>query len=206
MPSERGLYRYWKDGELQPIDEPWQYDASANTGLLTGQRIVGGETLLDVEAGYRDRHCIRLALTWTQDGQAQRWRYLRGSHTLLWSCDGGPERVLPLAANCRLFPLLRAATAGVLKDAEDEGIQLVLPSLHNPGTHGFLQPVQSSRCVRRSAEAGHLRYYGGEYGDAGADYWLGDHGLVDHYRWQAPSGLWEIKLDEAWFTDDFNGF
>jgi hypothetical protein len=73
---------------------------------------------------------------------------------------------------------------------------VVLPDIRNPDGAWFLHPLRSPRhAVAGDQGPRHYRYYGGEYGEAGADYWLDADGFVARYRWVAPDGAWEVELE-----------
>lgn len=173
----KGLYRYWRDGELQDVVEPWELTRNAEGWLLTGQRIVQGNTALEVEAQYLGALCSAMRMTWLADQPARRAE-------------------LTATQDVLLFPLLRAAAGPLLPLLADGSRTVLLPNIRNPRTADFLTPLRSIRhATLLDKTARHYRYYGGEYGEAGADYWLNASGLLDHYRWTSPQGEWEARLE-----------
>ena len=211
----RGTYRYWRDGLLQAIVEPWTLRRSLDGGLLLrGRRQMEGAPLLDIEADYLGARCTGMRLRWhpLPPGESRTAHYRLDGAALYWRFSEDAEaQVQALPADTLMFPLLRAATGPLLGQFGEASRTLVLPSLRDPaGTPGFLRPLLSER----RAEAGGvdaeglrtLRYYGGEYGEAGSDCALGPEGLLRHYRWDSPQGLWEVRLEDAWWEPEFRDF
>lgn len=211
----RGTYRYWRDGALQPIVEPWTLRRGLDGSvLLRGRRQMEGAPLLDIEADYAGAHCTGMRLRWHPappdeprtahyrlDGAALHWRFADAARY--------PPQTLP--ANTLLFPLLRAATGPLLSQLDGAPRTVVLPSLRDPaGSDGFLRPLLSER---RALENGvdaeglrRIRFLGGEYGETGADCALGPEGLMRHYRWESPNGVWDVRLEDAWWEPEFRDF
>lgn len=192
--SRAGTYHYWLDGQQQTIIEPWEWVREGESASLKGQRIVDAHVLLNIRALYEKAQCTDLQLSWQGSGRIQHWRYRIQQEQLLWACQGGPDGTLELPGGCRLFPLLRAATGLLLPQLQVESASIVLPDIRQaPGQPGFLHPHISPRRAERINEQ-HWRYYGGEYGEPGSDYWLDEDGLVRAYRWDSPQGRWDVTL------------
>mgnify|MGYP000518893376 CR=1 FL=1 len=191
----RGVYRYWRDNARQAVEEPWTIGIDGAGWRLAGERQVDGRAVLRVEAHYRQGGCQAMALHWEGEGGPLRVHYRRDQQSLLWWRDNETPSRLTLPANCQLFPLLRAATGPLLPWLAGGRRTLALPDLHEPGTARFLAPRLSERHATGGPEQ--FRYFGGEYGEAGSDYWLDPQGLVERYRWTAPDGLWEVHLEET---------
>lgn len=201
-PRTGGTYRYWHDGQLQPIAEPWRW-VPADEGLrLEGLRMQGERILLQVAADYTEAGCVALLLDW-QPGSPQHRRvaYRHLGAVLEWQEDGHDVQRLELAAGELLFPLLRAATGFQLRQLVDTPRGVLVPDLHDPSSPDFLHPLRSQRHVLATDDGPepqrHFRYFGGEYGDQGCDCWLDRFDLMLRYQWQSPEGLWEARLDEA---------
>jgi hypothetical protein len=214
MRVAHGRYHYFRDGQRTAITEPWSLSRSATGWLLQGQRLDGDRVLFDIEADYRADLCIALRLRWATDTPhtAQTLRYAHEGDALRWQRQGDDAMHRePLPAGCRLFPLLRVATAPLLPQLATASGWLVLPSLHDPrDDRRFLQPVLSERRAEAGgidiAGAAHYRYFGGEYGDAGCDCWLNAQHLLQRYRWHSPQGHWEVQLEDAWTAANFSGW
>lgn len=187
----RGVYRYWRDGKMQDVVEPWELVRNAEGWLLTGQRKVNGQTALGVEAQYLGPLCTAMRLTWLSNKPAR--------HAELQATE-----------DALLFPLLRAAAGPLLPLLAGGPRTVLLPDIRDPRSAGFLEPLRSVRHARLLDEhSWHYRYYGGEYGEAGADYWLDARGVLARYRWASPQGEWEARLqdfqaaaDESWCRND----
>lgn len=192
-----GCYRYWRDGVCQTIEEPWQWRPTPQGSQLSGQRIVDGRPVLDILAEYRNGRCSEMTLRWGGDEETGLWHYQQQDDQLVWARDGEPPRHLKLPPDCLLFPLLRAATGPLLPRLAAAPCDLVLPRLHDPFAADFLQPVLSARHAVPSKNPDHFRYFGGEYGAAGSDYWLNPSGLVSRYLWSSPQGKWDVRLESA---------
>lgn len=196
----RGTYRYWKDSVAQDIEEPWRILRTGDRWQLRGERRVNGSTLLAVDACYDGGQCTALELRWSGDRQRHR-HYRLHDERVQWREDGSlawRTQVLPPGA--LLFPLLRAASGPILQALLERPRTIVLPSLRDPAAANFLEPELSLRHAQRhadSADGTHCRYFGGEYGEAGADYWLAADGLVTRYRWASAQGLWEVRLADS---------
>lgn len=194
MKPARGTYRYWRDGRAQDVVEPWEVTVSGTELVLRGQRIVGGQPLLDVTARYHGDACEEFTVTWQPDARTVGYR--RSGAQLEWSEGKGAQRREAIPDGSLLFPLLRAATGALLPRLALQACVVVLPDIRDPAGPGFLQPLQSQRhALQVSDGPRHYRYYGGEYGEVGADYWLDPDGFVQRYRWPSPQGLWEIALE-----------
>lgn len=202
----RGVYRYWCDGALQTITEPWQLLRTAQGLLLRGQRLVDGRVVLDVEAQYDGALCNDLHLCWHTPTSQHRAQYRYRGIKLEWSFDQQHGvQTLALPADSRLFPLLRAATGPLLKQLSAAPRTVVVPCIRDATADDFLHPLLSSRHAKTTT-AQHYRYYGGEYGDAGCECWLDTHCLLLRYQWQSPQGGWEVRLEDLWTAQDFKGF
>ena len=199
----QGIYRYWRDGALQDISEPWQWQRVGDHQVLRGQRCVAGQPLLDIEATYEGAECRQLRLRWGPHsaGEAQTLHYVCREPSLHWRREGdAADQTLPLPAGSLLFPLLRAAAGPLLLRLARAPATVVVPCLRDPADAArFLTPRLSERhavLIDEDAATGrHYRYYGGEYGEAGSDYWLGADNRLLRYRWDSPQGVWEVRLE-----------
>lgn len=210
-----GIYRYWLDGRLQPIFEPWSLDRQPQGALLLrGSRHRAGASVFDMEADYDGAICTSLSMIWHRPAAARPLsvHYRRVGALLEYSFADQPQsHTLALAAENLLFPLLRAAT-GPLLPLLQGGRSLALPDLRDPtaGSPPLLHPLLSERHSEMlGTEADglqHWRYYGGEYGDAGCDCWLGPHHLLHRYRWASPHGVWDVRLEALEQAEHFAGF
>lgn len=200
-PPAQGIYRYWRDGVPQPIEEPWQILEERHGWVLRSTRNVEGCCVLAIEARYQERRCHSFRLDWMPEASgAQRSLHYRCEHgQLQWQ---EPERrqtgELPFPDDHRLFPLVRAASGPLLRDLSIAPATVVLPCLQpNADAEAFLRPMHSRRRAefldRDDESVDHLRYYGGEYGTTGSDYWVDANDWVQRYRWHAPDGCWEVR-------------
>ncbi len=208
-----GEYHYWLNGERQTIREPWQLLHTGSGSQLRGQRMVAEQVLLDIDAQYHGAKCVALQLNWKPGKPGCRsFRYQLQGDSLLWQQADEPARHrFQLPPDSLLFPLLRAATGPILRHLTLAPRSLVLPCLRDPDdSRQFLRPLLSARSAESAGTAPngerHYRYFGGEYGKAGSDYWLTAQGLVQRYRWQTPQADWEAHLDSPWIDDGFTGF
>lgn len=195
MTPGRGCYRYALDGKLQAIDEPFEIARDGDGFVLTGQRNVGGKVMLEVSARYDAGTCRELDIAWNLETRRTAHYHHEGA-VLAWREDGATSGRKALPDGCLMFPLLRAATGFLFPLLLDKPRNVVVPNIRNPNADDFLSPLLSQRHVRQHdpGDATHYRYYGGEYGDAGADYWVGEDGLVTRYRWESPQGTWDVTL------------
>ncbi len=208
----KGCYRYALGGESQPIREPWQLHAS-DTGLqLTGQRLIDEHAALDVQAEFSGQQCRSLHMRWQARAQdhARFLSYrMRVDQQLNWQEDDQPTCTMALPPGTRLFALLRGATGVLLPQLTQTDSQVVLPNLRQPNDYDrFLTPLLSKR--RAEPQGGprlglqHFRYFGGEYGNAGSDYWVDMHGLVQRYCWDTPQGEWTVELEDFQVESNFS--
>ncbi len=200
----QGCYHYWLDGERQTITEPWQLQRDAYGLRLRGERLRDGKPLLRIDARYRSAQCRQMTVAWC-DGR--RLDYRLEADQLRWH-SASTERQLRCPPDALLFPLLRVAAGPLLRALDDGERCVVLPDLRRPGVEGFLHPLLSMRHAQRQADVSptHYRYYGGEYGAAGADYLLDARGLLQAYRWASAHGLWQVELAELQLAPEFGQF
>lgn len=207
----RGRYRYSRDDQPQPVVEPWSLHRAGGALLLRGQRIVDGRSLLEISARYRGRRCEQFKLHW-HGALPRSAEYQLQQGELRWKPAPDDAWASAPEAHCSLlFPLLRAAAGPLLGLLAGQPAKVCVPDIRDPDlTDQFLRPL----CSQRRAEllegadgaARHYRYYGGEYGDAGADYWVDGHELLTRYRWAAPNGRWEVVLEELEVAEGYTGF
>lgn len=207
----RGRYRYRRDDQPQPVVEPWSLHRAGGALLLRGQRIVDDQPVLDVSARYRGRRCEQFRLHWNGAlPRSAEYQLLQGE--LRWKpAQDAAWASAPEAHGCLLFPLLRAAAGPLLGLLAEQPAKVCVPDIRDPDqAEQFLHPLFSQRRaeLREGADgaARHYRYYGGEYGDAGADYWVDSHELLTRYRWAAPNGRWEVVLEELDVAEGYTGF
>lgn len=207
----RGVYRYRCDGRESDITEPWRLVRHGEQLRLLGRRLDGSRVLLEVDARYRGDRCVALRLAADTPTGRRRLQYRRDDEGLSWFESGAPAAThVALPADAVLFPLLRAATGPLLRTLAVGPCELVLPDLRNPADAGaFLRPLRSLRRVTQvgaDAQGSHLRFFGGEYGELGADYWIGADGVVQRYQWSSPHGVWDVRLDALRVAPGFSGF
>ena len=202
-----GNYRYNLDGVEQPIEEPWQLIQTDSGLILQGRRIVNGIALLTVDARFKNGAWQQMSLHWAGNGagddpgQHYRLEYRLANNELAWAHAGKSEQRFALPDNTLLFPLLRAASGSLLSQLAAKPQTLVLPCLRDPQDQAaFLRPIMSQRRAeyvqQLDDDTTHFRYYGGEYGEAGSDYWLNRQGLLQRYVWQSPHGCWDVQLKD----------
>lgn len=205
----RGEYSYWRDGERQDVREPWRLQATANGLHLWGERRVNGQTALEVDADYEGLHCRALRLSWQDRDGARTAQYEHRGEVLHWQVEGEPPTPpLAVPSGCALFPLLRAAAGPLVRQLLASPRSVVVPNIRATAQRAErLQPLLSTRHAvlqAQDAQGGqHYRYYGGEYGDAGSDYWLDARGLLQRYSWDSAQGLWEARLEDLDTQDGF---
>jgi len=201
-----GNYRYCKNGTAQNIDEPWSIESTQDGLLIQGERRISEVPVLRVGAHYVDGACSSCTVQWQPaaaiPGSPRHYRMF--GKDLHWSDDTQQDHRLSLPAKTLLFPLLRAAAGPLVLALRTQARPVVVPSLHDPEQPTFLHPRISTRHTRQLSE-NHYRYYGGEYGEHGSDYWLNPQGLLQAYRWESADGLWEVSLDELTLTEGWNG-
>lgn len=209
-----GTYRYWRDGALQAVIEPWRLLPSEHGLLLCGKRLVDGLTFLDVEADYVGAHCVALRLHWQPPAPAAPCgvEYRLEPGLLRWRFEQEASfREQPLPADALLFPLLRAGTGPLLGLLAAGARTVVLPCIRDASDEQtFLHPLSGPRHVTPAAAPGDepptLRYHGGEYGEQGCDCWLDALGLLRRYRWPTAQGEWDVRLEELQYAEHFQGF
>lgn len=210
-PLASGDYSYWRDGERQAISEPWSLSVG-DLGLhLHGQRLLDGKLVLEVAADYQGRHCLGMALTWFAASTTRSVIYEMRGETLQWRLDDATDsRIQPLPQGCELFPLLRVAAGPLVQQLLELRRAVVVPNIRpNASEQELLSPLMSERhasLLGHNGEERHCRYYGGEYGTAGSEYWLDARGLLQRYRWESDHGIWEARLEGLRMTAEFAGF
>lgn len=207
----RGRYLYSRDGQRQPVIEPWSLQQVDGALLLSGQRIVDGVSLLEVSARYRGRRCEQFVVHW--NGAVPRHaEYQLHQGGLRWKpAAQAAWQAAPEADGSLLFPLIRAAAGPLLPLLEAQPRGVCVPDIRDPDqAQQFLRPLVSQRRAEliegADGAARQYRYYGGEYGDAGADYWVDSHELLTRYQWVSTSGSWEVVLEELDVAEGFKGF
>lgn len=204
-----GEYGYWCDGVRQDVREPWRLQATAAGLHLWGQRWVNGQAALEVDADYEGLHCRALRLR-AQDREGLRSvQYQHRDDTLHWQLEGDlHSQKLIVPAGCALFPLLRVAAGPLQQLLLAAQRSVAVPNIRaTAASTERLQALLSKRhAVLQAQDAQgeqHCRYYGGEYGEAGADYWLDARGLLQRYRWASAQGTWEARLEALELQDGF---
>ena len=202
----QGVYRYWRDGLPQGVTEPWQLDQMARGWTLRGQRVLDGRPALAVEADYQGSRCTQMRVTWHRAEKPLTAHYRLRDSRLEWRTQ--EPQTLALPPQHHLFPLLRAASGPLLQTLTGGPQCVVVPNIRDTKQQEFLHPLLSERhaeCLGKDKEWGKFyRYYGGEYGATGADYWLDESGLVTRYCWESSQGLWEVRLEERRVAADFS--
>jgi hypothetical protein len=209
----RGTYRYARDGVPQAISEPWQLRQTPQGVALLGRREIGGESVLEVEAGFARARCTSLTAYWKRQHAplARSVRYQLVGETLHWRSHGSDStQIMPLPGGCVLFPLLRAAAGPLIRQLSQQPGWVVLPNINDstgpPLLHPTLSQRQATTLDRDLALGDRFRYVGGEYAQTGADYWLDRHAIVQRYVWDAPHGRWDVHLEDYWVAKCFTGF
>lgn len=190
-----GRYRYCLDGVLQGIDEPCAWTLTPDGARLHGRRELRGKTLFEVDATYVDGACRAFTVHWHDSARVRAAHYRIDGHHLRWQVDADAQ-ALDLPDDCLMFPLLRAATGPLLRRLIDAPRPVLVPRLHDPQAPDFLAPLLSTRSVQRHSAPGavpqHLRYFGGEYGDAGCDCWIDAEDRLVRYVWDTAQGRWDV--------------
>lgn len=207
----RGSYFYSRDGERQLISEPWTLSADAGRLRLQGQRLVNGKTALEVDAEYDNLRCISMHVCWHGAPEVRKVHYQRSGDSLHWQMEGAEQpHTAALPPDGELFPLLRAGAGPLVKLLMRSARAVTVPDIRaTAGAGELLAPLHSRRhaVLQREDENGqHCRYYGGEYGDVGSDYWLDKRGLLQRYRWASAQGEWEAQLEDLHLSTGFAGF
>lgn len=192
-----GDYSYTFSGVPQAVGEPWTLMRTGSGFVLQGVRLLKGTPTLVVEAEYERTSCTAMRVEWLGMGEPRTVHYRLVDGELDWR-DGGrsPQRV-SLPPGCLMFPLLRAGTGPLLRELAMARRAVVMPDLRAPRSAQFLTPLLSERRAERPAGAGgsHYRYFGGEYGEDGSDWWVDSHGIVSRYTWATPQGDWDVRLE-----------
>lgn len=187
-----GTYRYRRDGQPQPVEEPWTWTRDC----LQGQRLVEGQTVLDLTARFDGAHCRSFDMHWSSGDRSRHGRYALAGTQLQWTLDGVAAQ-MTVPAEALLFPLLRAATGALIRQLDRGPRPVIVPDIR-PDSRQPLAPLLSDREASLMApdDAGLQcwRYSGGEYGATGCDCWLDAAGLLQRYRWASPQGVWDVRL------------
>lgn len=193
----QGNYVYSLGGKPQDVGEPWTLTRVGTGFRLQGQRLVKGKPTLIVDAAYLGTECGAMKVEWLGAGEPRAVQFLLEGGALEWRDGSGPAQRLMLPPRTLMFPLLRAATGPLLRALLDSTRPVVMPDLRAPRSAQFLRPLLSDRRTGLAAGAGgsRYRYFGGEYGDEGSDWWLDSHGLVCRYQWDTPQGQWDVRLE-----------
>lgn len=201
----RGSYHYSLDRKAQEVGEPWTLTQVEGGWRLEGQRLVKGKPALNIEADYAGSHCVALKLQWHGSNATQIVHYKIADDTLEWRLGDGSPQEFMLPPGCLMFPLLRAGTGPLLRELVKGPRCVLMPDMRAPRSPQFLKPLLSDRRAEQPAGPGgsRYRYFGGEYGDAGSDWWLGQHGLVTQYTWETPQGTWDVRLDSFASSEGF---
>ena len=205
-----GHYRYSCDGQPQAIQEPWQLFRLEDQFILQGQRQVDNGPDFSVLAEYSNkRRCVQFLLDWSDKNNTQRLHYQHDlqADSLRWRRAGESWHSQSLTSGSLLFPLLRAAAGPLVRELSLGPRDTIVPSLHTPDQpDDFLSPRRSLRHCEAQSSEGHYRYFGGEYGQSGADYWLNPRGILSAYHWQSAHGLWEVALNKPFYSSGFSHF
>lgn len=201
-PPAAGVYHYWLDDQLQPIVEPWHVAAEDAGVVLRGERRIGDASVLAVEARYRDELCTEFSVRWHSAARQAGALYRLAGQQLMWRLESSAIwQTLELPAGALLFPLLRAATGALLPLLAQAERAVVVPCIRDPQSADLFTPLVSLRRTQLlGIEAGNLRryrYFGGEYGEDGADYWCSAAGWVTAYHWTSAQGRWKVALSLA---------
>ncbi|MGJ8669273.1 MAG: hypothetical protein ACSHXK_07290 [Oceanococcus sp.] len=205
-----GDYHYWYDGSIQAVQEPWQLHQSGTGFVLSGKRIVNARTCFEVVAEYSNkRRCTGLDLSWIDANGKQNWQYRQQTkpQQLAWRKEAQDWKLTEATPGARLFPLLRAAAGPLVRELSKQPHVVIVPTLHDPDdTDEFLKPSSSQRYCEQQSSANHYRYFGGEYGEMGSEYWLNTQGLMTSYEWKSAQGLWRVELQDAYYAPGFRRF
>lgn len=207
----KGEYSYWRDNQRQPVREPWSLHRVEGGLHLSGQRLAQDRLLLQVDARWHDGAWRSMQLDWHHGTHAERVDYVLHDDGLHWRrAPAVAARVLAVPPDTALFPLLRVAAGPLLRRLLRGETPVLVPDIRaDANDEQRLQPLLSQRRADlRSQDAQGLRcrYYGGEYGDTGADYWLDAQDLLQRYRWVSTRGIWEVRLEQLQQQANFCGF
>lgn len=198
MNPARGAYRYWRDGQPQNVREPWELERTRGSQRLQGSRIVDGRCVLEVKAEWRDGAWVSMDVR-CQGATGERSAEYRVFGTELHWLTHGSSGVVQLPPGAHLFPLLRAAMGPLVAALARASAPVIVPDIRDLSAPSALEPSITARRAEllgvRDGER-HLRCYGGEYGDEGADCWLDDADRLLRYRWASSAGVWEARLAE----------
>ncbi len=194
-----GCSHYHRDGAASGISEPGSLCFEGGHLVLRGRRLLHGRCLLEVTADFRGPLCTRMLVTLGEPAGVPPFLGFEAEGRLVCRRGDDALRSLALPRGCLLFPLLRAATGALLAQLERAPRWIVVPALQTPQAAQLLRPRLSRRHVKPLDDtadgARRLRYFGGEYGRAGAEHRLDADGLLAAYRWPSPQGLWEVRLE-----------
>jgi hypothetical protein len=208
----RGRYVYTRDGEPVPVDERFVLgEIAPGVVRVRSTRITASPTArLEIDAritATRGDAVVRWVGSSPGVARMARAEYAASGGTVAVTreVDGVVhERVSAAGAS---YPLMRIFT-GPLVVASVSGLDVVVPDVADPGdVDRFLAPVTSSRTAEMLGErvvvvggAEHAgtayRWFGGAYGEDGAEFVVDRGGLLLAYAVTQFSGRWEVSLAE----------
>ncbi len=204
-PLASGLYSYQRDGQPQPIREPWQLEEDGGL-ILAGQRDVENLGSLKVRARYAGPRCVAADIEWSQADIRTSARYWLEGKTWHWSRAEQTPEAIAQSEGALLFPLLRAATGPLMSHLDTQPRRVLVPALHNPGDpDSAFKPVLSMRRIELLGPS-YWRYLGGEYGETGCVCELTPEGLLKAYHWDSAHGSWDVMLERCDNASNWPGF
>ncbi len=210
QPLDSGVYEYQINGTLTDIREPWRRDRHPDKGVVTRARRHSEQHGFALEVAHwarPDGECTA-QLSWRAGEVLVQADYRLGSELRVnRSVDGQALEETRLPDDGALFfPLMRVFAGGLIAQLFGAGGGRVLvPAIDRPAEPDtlFVPQFSERRVELLEGQAPEIdgcrcyRYSGGQYGEAGARYWLDKSGLMQHYRWQAiAEHEWRVSLED----------
>jgi|GEM_PF-5028723 len=195
-----GEYIYRLNGDRQAVSEPWSHHTCGSEKIIRSRRLaldhgVEISTMCKASEDWNAIESAEISAEITREAGSS-------SHDLSLDIESGKitsvwqDTEEDHAAYC-CFPLLRIYMGGVLRalHASEREDQVLIPNINNPNDQdGFLKPVITTRSATllrteiknadgRDMKAALYEYTGDQY-DAGALFWVDEHGVLIAYEWQ----------------------
>ncbi len=210
LPLDSGVYEYHINGTLTDIREPWRRDCHPDKGVVTRARRYSGQHgfALEVTHWAQDGGECAVQLFWRAGDLVVQAGYQLGSELRVNRSVGGQalEEICLPDDGALFFPLMRVFAGNLIGQLLETGGsgRVLVPAIDRPGEPDslFLPRFSERRVELLEGQAPEFdgcrcyRYRGGQYGEAGARYWLDESGLLRHYHWQADAeNEWRVSLE-----------
>ncbi|WP_372865476.1 hypothetical protein [Spongiibacter sp.] len=207
----RGEYRYYKNGQLQPIAESWRQGGdAAGERWLESERCIDSGLIIASRANLRGNLVSRVSLSWRAASCVIEAHYDRERGLCQWQLAGGESQSMAIPPAVPLYPLMRIYTGAVIKELAELGgeADIVIPDIRpQTAEREKLQPLLSRRRCQylgtadidlqgRVRRAEKWRFSGDQY-RAGSEFLLSDSGRLLRYDWQQDAqSQWRVELVE----------